>query len=82
MCGIAGIAFREPSRPADPRMVHRMADALRHRGPDGEGFHLAPGIGLGFRRLSIVDLATGDQPIFNEDRSVALVCNGEIYNHA
>lgn len=58
-----------------------MADILRHRGPDGDGFHLAPGIGLGFRRLAIIDLATGDQPIANEDGTVVVVCNGEIYNH-
>lgn len=82
MCGIAGIAFRDRSRPGDPRMLRRMADTLRHRGPDGEGFHASPGVGLAFRRLGIVDLATGDQPIHNEDRSVAVVCNGEIYNHA
>lgn len=82
MCGIAGIAYANPAHPVDASMLRRMTDILRHRGPDGEGFHRGPGAGLGFRRLGIVDLATGDQPIFNEDRSVAVVCNGEIYNHA
>ncbi len=57
-----------------------MAATLRHRGPDSGGFHRAPGVGLGVRRLSIVDLATGDQPITNEDGTVVIVCNGEIYN--
>ncbi len=81
MCGIAGIAFTDPARPVDPAVLRRMTDILRHRGPDGEGFLEAPGAGLGFRRLSIVDLVTGDQPIANENRSVTVVCNGEIYNH-
>lgn len=58
-----------------------MAASLVHRGPDGQGSHVAPGIGLGIRRLAIVDLETGDQPIANEDGSVVVVCNGEIYNH-
>ena len=58
-----------------------MAAALRHRGPDGRGVHGGPGVGLGVQRLAIVDLATGDQPIGNEDGSVLVVCNGEIYNH-
>jgi asparagine synthase (glutamine-hydrolysing) len=57
-----------------------MASEVRHRGPDSEGFHSEPGIGLGFRRLSILDLETGEQPLSNEDGSVVVVCNGEIYN--
>ncbi len=81
MCGIAGLAFRDPERAPDPAALRRMADILRHRGPDGEGFHVAPGIGLAFRRLAIIDLATGGQPIANEDGTVVVVCNGEIYNH-
>ena len=56
-----------------------MTDVIAHRGPDGEGFHLAEGIGLGVRRLAIVDLHTGDQPIANADGSLTLICNGEIY---
>jgi asparagine synthase (glutamine-hydrolysing) len=57
-----------------------MSESIRHRGPDGEGFYPGPGAGLGFRRLSIIDLDTGDQPIANENGSIILVCNGEIYN--
>jgi asparagine synthase (glutamine-hydrolysing) len=81
MCGICGVAAADPRRPIDGEMVRAMTDTLRHRGPDGEGYHLADGVGLGMRRLSIVDLATGDQPIASEDGSVVLICNGEIYNH-
>jgi asparagine synthase (glutamine-hydrolysing) len=80
MCGICGIVFSDHTQPVDPGLIRRMADVIRHRGPDGEGYHIAPGVGLGFRRLGIVDLKTGDQPLYNEDRSVALLCNGEIYN--
>jgi len=81
MCGICGVAAADPRRPVAPAMVQRMTATLRHRGPDGEGQHVAEGVGLGMRRLSIVDLATGDQPIASEDGTVVLVCNGEIYNH-
>jgi asparagine synthase (glutamine-hydrolysing) len=80
MCGIVGIACRDPRRMLDDARVRRMTRALAHRGPDGEGLHTGPGIALGIRRLSIVDLATGDQPIANEDGSIVVVCNGEIYN--
>jgi asparagine synthase (glutamine-hydrolysing) len=62
-------------------MLERMCSALEHRGPDSRGLHVEPGIGLGIQRLRVIDLATGDQPIFNEDRSVAVVLNGEIYNY-
>lgn len=78
MCGIAGIL--DPSG-VDAGPVRAMADALAHRGPDDEGFHFGPGVGLGFRRLAIIDLEGGNQPIPNEDGSVWVVCNGEIYNH-
>ena len=81
MCGIAGIAFTEINRRADPLLLRRMTQAIRHRGPDSDGFHVAPGIGLGMRRLAIIDTANGDQPIANEDGSVVVICNGEIYNH-
>lgn len=57
-----------------------MTDIMTHRGPDNSGFHIAPGVGLGIRRLSIIDLQTGDQPISNEDGTITLICNGEIYN--
>ena len=80
MCGIAGFAFTDPRHPVDRELLGRMTGVLRHRGPDADGFHLGPGVGLGHRRLSIIDLATGDQPIYNETRSVAVVFNGEIYN--
>ncbi|HEX6975248.1 MAG TPA: asparagine synthase (glutamine-hydrolyzing), partial [Vicinamibacterales bacterium] len=88
MCGIAG--FADSSRPlagVTPRnesqlaLVHRMCEVIRHRGPDDEGIHVEPGVGLGMRRLSIIDLSTGHQPIHNEDRTVWLVFNGEIYNY-
>jgi len=80
VCGICGLAAREPSQPVPRATLERMTAILRHRGPDSCGYHLEPGIGLGVRRLSIVDLLTGDQPIYNEGRNVALICNGEIYN--
>jgi asparagine synthase (glutamine-hydrolysing) len=86
MCGLAGI-FRSGAGggragldPVPAGLLRRMTDAIAHRGPDGEGFHIEPGLGFGFRRLAIIDLAGGDQPMFNEDGSVVLLCNGEIYN--
>jgi asparagine synthase (glutamine-hydrolysing) len=78
MCGIAGFAGDVP---VDGHRLRRMADAIRHRGPDSDGFLIERGrVGLGFRRLSIIDLAGGDQPLHNEDRTVSVTCNGEIYN--
>ena len=85
MCGICGVLnVRDSAAPVEQRALHAMADVLRHRGPDSEGTYISDdcGVGLGFRRLSIVDLATGDQPMPNEDESLWLVFNGEIYNHA
>lgn len=81
MCGICGIVYAEPERPVSRELLRSMTNILRHRGPDGEGFHIAPGVGIGFRRLAIIDLETGDQPMANEDGTVLVVCNGEIYNH-
>src|SRR5687767_6699317 len=81
MCGICGLATNDPSQPVEETIIARMASALVHRGPDGQGALVAPGVGLGVRRLAIVDLETGDQPIASEDGSVVVVCNGEIYNH-
>src|ERR1041385_5943035 len=81
MCGIAGIFNHDLAAPVDRRIVRSMADSLAHRGPDGEGFYFGPGVGLGHRRLAIIDVAGGQQPMFNEDRSVALVFNGQIYNY-
>jgi asparagine synthase (glutamine-hydrolysing) len=85
MCGICGVLnFGSSATPVDEPTLRRMADTIAHRGPDADGYFVAPDhqVGLGFRRLSIVDLATGDQPMSNEDDSVWLVFNGEIYNHA
>jgi asparagine synthase (glutamine-hydrolysing) len=80
MCGIVGKVNADPARPVEPALLARMQAAIRPRGPDGEGHWLRAPAGLGFRRLAIIDLQTGDQPMFNEDRSLAIVFNGEIYN--
>ena len=80
MCGIAGIVGAQPGYLADAADVHRMCQTIVHRGPDDEGIYVSGGVGLGMRRLSIIDLSTGHQPIHNEDRSVWVVFNGEIYN--
>ncbi|OUC97974.1 asparagine synthase (glutamine-hydrolyzing) [Streptosporangium minutum] len=77
MCGIAGMASM--SHP-DPGLVRRMCDVLVHRGPDGAGFHSDEHAALGMRRLAIIDVATGDQPVYSEDNRVVAVFNGEIYN--
>ncbi len=79
MCGIAGYLL--PKGQAEPARVRAMCNLIRHRGPDDEGFYVDANCALGMRRLSIIDLATGHQPISNEDRSVWVVFNGEIYNH-
>jgi asparagine synthase (glutamine-hydrolysing) len=83
MCGIAGFADqpRAAARHDDFSLVHRMCEVIRHRGPDDEGIHVEPGVGIGMRRLSIIDLSTGHQPIHNEDETVWVVFNGEIYNY-
>jgi asparagine synthase (glutamine-hydrolysing) len=81
MCGISGIFHYANDEPVSERILRRMTDVLRHRGPDDAGFYLQPRVGLGHRRLSIIDLAGGHQPIFNEDGTVAIVFNGEIYNY-
>ncbi len=80
MCGIAGIFDLRGRRPIDPGLLERMNQSQLHRGPDDGGVHIEPGVGLGHRRLSIIDRAGGHQPLFNEDGSVAVVFNGEIYN--
>src|SRR5579859_7167689 len=79
MCGIAGVAHPD-GRPVELPRLEKMADSLCHRGPDSFGHHASFGVGLGIRRLRIIDLVTGDQPISNEDRSVWTVLNGEVYN--
>jgi asparagine synthase (glutamine-hydrolysing) len=82
MCGIAGVVYTDPAHPVDRTLLRRMTGVMAHRGPDADGFHVAAGAGLGHRRLSIIDVAGGDQPIYNEDRTKAVILNGEIYNFA
>ena len=82
MCGIAGIVSAEPLAPVDARRVEAMRDVLTHRGPDDAGLYQHAHAVLGHRRLSIVDLATGKQPLANEDGTIWISFNGEIYNHA
>ena len=80
MCGICGVfSFDRPV--TDSTALEAMMDAIKHRGPDSQGVHVEGHVGLGVRRLSIIDLKTGDQPIHNEDSSVWIVFNGEIYNY-
>ena len=81
MCGICGVTYFDDERPVTERQIKRMCDVIRHRGPDDEGTRVRQNYGLGMRRLSIIDLVTGRQPISNEDGSVWIVFNGEIYNH-
>ena len=80
MCGIAGIVSAVAGDEIDAGVIHRMCQAIVHRGPDDEGLFVKHGTGLGMRRLSIIDLSGGHQPVFNEDRTVWIVFNGEIYN--
>ncbi|HVT98070.1 MAG TPA: asparagine synthase (glutamine-hydrolyzing) [Acidobacteriaceae bacterium] len=80
MCGICGKFNFDRARPVSSGLLKRMAGTIAHRGPDDEGYHLSGPVGLGFRRLSIIDLATGHQPLSNEDGTVWIVFNGEIYN--
>ncbi|MDD5546625.1 MAG: asparagine synthase (glutamine-hydrolyzing) [Candidatus Omnitrophica bacterium] len=80
MCGICGILDFNKSGSVDPNSIKRMCDELRHRGPDDEGLYSNGRIGLGIRRLSVIDLVTGHQPVHNEDKKIWVVMNGEIYN--
>jgi asparagine synthase (glutamine-hydrolysing) len=81
MCGIVGyMDLRGEARIEKDQLV-RMADTITYRGPDSSGYFVTHNMGLGFRRLSIIDLLSGDQPIYNEDGSIVLICNGEIYNY-
>jgi asparagine synthase (glutamine-hydrolysing) len=82
MCGIAGRFNYDAAQPVDRARLMAMTDAVSHRGPDAGGYYLEGAIGLGHRRLSIIDLATGDQPLGNEDGTVQVIFNGEIYNFA
>ena len=81
MCGIAGVLHHSIEQAVEPAAVHTMTDALAHRGPDADGFHVERRVGLGARRLRIIDLETGDQPIPNEDGTIWAALNGEIYNY-
>ena len=81
MCGIAGQAALDPRRPLEAGPVRAMLRCLAHRGPDDEGVFEAPGVVLGHRRLSVIDIEGGHQPLFGEDERTVVVCNGEIYNY-
>jgi len=80
MCGLVGLFDTTGRRGIDGGLLRRMNDSLSHRGPDGAGEHIAPGLGLGHRRLAIIDVSGGHQPMYNEDETVTVVFNGEIYN--
>ena len=80
MCGIAGI-IRWNNQPVVEHEIRSMCRMMVHRGPDEEGIYVGDGVALGMRRLSIIDLEGGQQPVFNEDRSICVVFNGEIYNY-
>jgi asparagine synthase (glutamine-hydrolysing) len=81
MCGICGKVMFDKNATVLPELVQAMADTIHHRGPDDEGYHFSGPVGLGFRRLSIIDLKSGHQPLSNEDATVWIVFNGEIYNY-
>jgi len=81
MCGIAGLFDTRGKRDFAPGLIERINNIQSHRGPDELGVHLEPGVALGHRRLSIIDISTGQQPLFNEDKSIVVVFNGEIYNY-
>src|SRR5688572_33019727 len=80
MCGIVGIV-RNDGKPVDEQLLSRMNNAIRHRGPDDNGFYVNGSVGMAMRRLAIIDLKSGQQPIHNQDRSSWIVFNGEIYNY-
>jgi len=80
MCGITGIVDMRGERPIDESLLRAMNGVIGHRGPDGDGFHFEPGVGFGHRRLSIIDLEGGKQPLYNEDHTVVVTYNGEIFN--
>ena len=81
MCGLAGLLHPDRGGAIDRRLLQSMTDALAHRGPDGDGFYIEPGVGLGHRRLAIIDPTGGEQPMFNEDGTIVIVFNGMIYNY-
>src|SRR5215471_5972443 len=81
MCGITGIVNMHGGPSVDRQILHAMTAALAHRGPDDVGSHVEDSVGLGFRRLSLIDLASGNQPLYNEDKTLVSICNGEIFNY-
>jgi asparagine synthase (glutamine-hydrolysing) len=81
MCGIAGFIHFDIARTVDPVLITKMTDSISHRGPDGEGYYLNQNLAFGHRRLSIIDLTTGTQPMLNEEKNIVLIFNGEIYNY-
>jgi asparagine synthase (glutamine-hydrolysing) len=82
MCGICGIVYNDSTRPVARTLLERMNEVIRHRGPDSDGYYANGQVGLAIRRLAIIDLETGDQPMCNENGNVWIVFNGEIYNHS
>lgn len=81
MCGFVGYVNDTPDKSVNEKIIKDMADRIRHRGPDQDDYYVDSSVSLGFRRLSIIDLDGGSQPIFNEDGTKVLVFNGEIYNY-
>src|SRR5215471_9157180 len=80
MCGFTGLVDLRSERPVREDLLRAMNGSIAHRGPDGDGFHFEPGVGFGHRRLSIIDLEGGKQPLYNEDNTVVVTYNGEIFN--
>jgi asparagine synthase (glutamine-hydrolysing) len=81
MCGFAGILHFDRNRIVNKTTLQKMTNVLSHRGPDGEGFYIDKNIGLGHKRLSIIDLSTGDQPMISKDKNIVIIYNGEVYNY-
>ena len=81
MCGIAGVLYRDQQVPVNSDLLKAMTDMVRHRGPDGQGLHIAPGLGLGHRRLAIIDPAAGQQPMMDAETQNIIVYNGEVFNY-
>ncbi len=81
MCGFTGICFADKEKAVDPTLLKEICDVIAHRGPDDEGFNINKNIGLGFRRLSIIDLSAGHQPMSDSQEQAWIVFNGEIYNY-
>jgi len=81
MCGICGVIYKDNNVKVSTQQIKQMSDTLIHRGPDDEGFFVSNNVGLGHRRLSIIDISSGHQPVFNENKTICIVFNGEIYNY-